>query len=120
VEQAIFRAVGNEFNIGSTKQLGDVLFETLGLPGGKKGKAGSASIAEELALLPEVPGHVLEQHLPSLARFPSISTALKVAATLSLGVPHWRNPRHRSEGKVADIVVLAIARCAVYIRGGMG
>jgi DNA polymerase-1 len=63
-EQAIFRAVGNEFNIGSTKQLGDVLFEKLGLPGGKKGKTGAygtdASILEELAPLHEVPGHVLE------------------------------------------------------------
>jgi DNA polymerase-1 len=64
IEQAIFRAVGNDFNIGSTKQLGDVLFEKLGLPGGKKGKTGAygtdASILEELAPLHEVPGHVLE------------------------------------------------------------
>jgi len=63
-EQAIFRAVGNEFNIGSTKQLGDVLFEKLGLPGGKKGKTGAygtdASILEELTPLHDVPGHVLE------------------------------------------------------------
>jgi DNA polymerase-1 len=64
IELAIFRAVGNDFNIGSTKQLGDVLFEKLGLPGGKKGKTGAygtdASILEELAPLHEVPGHVLE------------------------------------------------------------
>jgi DNA polymerase-1 len=64
LEQAIFRAVGNDFNIGSTKQLGDVLFEKLGLPGGKKGKTGAygtdASILEELAPLHEVPGQVLE------------------------------------------------------------
>ena len=64
MEQAIFRAVGNDFNIGSTKQLGDVLFEKLGLPGGKKGKTGAygtdASILEELAPLHEVPGHVIE------------------------------------------------------------
>src|SRR5215469_5755703 len=64
IERAIFRAVGNEFNIGSTKQLGDVLFEKLELPGGKKGKTGAygtdASILEELAPLHEVPGHVLE------------------------------------------------------------
>jgi DNA polymerase-1 len=64
LEQAIFRAVGNDFNIGSTKQLGDVLFEKLGLPGGKKGKTGAygtdASILEELAPLHEVPRHVLE------------------------------------------------------------
>ena len=64
LEQAIFRAVGNDFNIGSTKQLGDVLFEKLGLPGGKKGKTGAygtdASVLEELVPLHEVPGHVLE------------------------------------------------------------
>jgi DNA polymerase I len=64
IEQAIYRAVGNEFNIGSTKQLGDVLFEKLQLPGGKKGKTGAygtdASILEELAPLHPVPGQVLE------------------------------------------------------------
>jgi DNA polymerase I len=64
IEAAIFRAVGHDFNIGSTKQLGDVLFEKLGLPGGKKGKTGAygtdASILEELAPLNEVPRLVLE------------------------------------------------------------
>ncbi len=64
LEQAIFRAVGNQFNIGSTKQLGDVLFEKLGLPGGKKGKTGAygtdASILEELAPLHDAPRLVLE------------------------------------------------------------
>ncbi len=64
IEAAIYRAVGNEFNIGSTKQLGDVLFEKLGLPGGKKGKTGAygtdASILEELAPLHPVPAQVLE------------------------------------------------------------
>src|SRR5271154_2487398 len=64
IEGAIYRGVGNDFNIGSTKQLGDVLFEKLGLPGGKKGKTGAygtdASILEELAPLHEVPGEVLE------------------------------------------------------------
>src|SRR5712675_817023 len=64
LDRTIWRDVGHEFNIGSTKQLGDVLFEKLGLPGGKKGKTGAygtdASILEELAPLHEVPGHVLE------------------------------------------------------------
>jgi DNA polymerase I len=64
IEQAIWRAIGNEFNIGSTKQLGEVLFEKLGLPGGKKGKTGAygtdASILEELAPLHPVPAQVLE------------------------------------------------------------
>src|SRR5260370_1095006 len=64
LEQAIFRAVSNDFNVGSTKRLGVVLFEKLGLPGGSKGKTRAygtdASILEELAPLHEVPGHVLE------------------------------------------------------------
>jgi DNA polymerase-1 len=64
IETAIFAAVGHDFNIGSTKQLGDVLFEKLGLPGGKKGKTGAygtdASILEELAPLHDVPRLVLE------------------------------------------------------------
>ena len=64
IERTIWRDVGNEFNIGSTKQLGDVLFEKLRLPGGKKGKTGAygtdAGILETLAPLHPVPGQVLE------------------------------------------------------------
>jgi len=36
----IHKLAGNEFNINSTKQLGVILFETLGLPVGKKTKTG--------------------------------------------------------------------------------
>jgi DNA polymerase-1 len=64
LETAIWRDVGNEFNIGSTKQLGDILFDKLGLPGGKKGKTGAygtdASILEQLSPLHPVPAQVLE------------------------------------------------------------
>jgi len=64
LERTIWRDVGNEFNIGSPKQLGDVLFEKLQLPGGKKGKTGAygtdASILETLAPLHPVPAQVLE------------------------------------------------------------
>src|SRR5437764_10812859 len=64
LETQIWRDVGHQFNIGSTKQLGDVLFEKLQLPGGKKGKTGAygtdASILEQLSLLHPVPAQVLE------------------------------------------------------------
>ena len=64
IEASIYRDVGNDFNIGSPKQLGDVLFDKLNLPGGKKGKTGAygtdASILEQLQPLHPVPGQVLE------------------------------------------------------------
>lgn len=53
LEGDIHKLAGKEFNIGSPKQLGEVLFDDLGLPGGKKGKTGayqtSVSILEKLA-----------------------------------------------------------------------
>jgi DNA polymerase-1 len=64
IEAAIYRDVGSEFNIGSPKQLGDILFDKLNLPGGRKGKTGAygtdASILEQLQPLHPVPGQVLE------------------------------------------------------------
>jgi len=64
IEASIYRDVGNEFNIGSPKQLGEMLFDKLNLPGGKKGKTGAygtdASILEQLQPHHPVPGQVLE------------------------------------------------------------
>lgn len=52
----IYTYAGGEFNINSTKQLGEVLFEKLGLPHGKKTKTGYSTNAEVLEkLLPYHP-----------------------------------------------------------------
>ncbi|MBW4330684.1 DNA polymerase I [Stakelama sp. CBK3Z-3] len=40
LEREIHAIAGSEFTIGSPKQLGDVLFEQMGLKGGRKGKSG--------------------------------------------------------------------------------
>jgi DNA polymerase I len=40
IEADIFAIVGQPFTIGSPKQLGDILFEQMGLKGGRKGKSG--------------------------------------------------------------------------------
>ncbi|MBR2312913.1 MAG: DNA polymerase I [Clostridia bacterium] len=47
----IYFAAGGEFNINSPKQLGEVLFERLGLPHGKKTKTGFSTNAEVLEKL---------------------------------------------------------------------
>lgn len=52
LEQEIYKGVGEEFNINSPKQLGEILFVKMGIPGGKKTKTGystSADVLEKLA-----------------------------------------------------------------------
>ncbi len=50
-EKDIYKSVGFEFNINSPKQLGEVLFEKLKLPGGKKTKSGYSTAADVLEKL---------------------------------------------------------------------
>ncbi|MBA1432523.1 MAG: DNA polymerase I [Epsilonproteobacteria bacterium] len=49
--KSIYELAGTEFNINSTKQLGVVLFETLGLPVGKKTKTGYSTDEKVLSSL---------------------------------------------------------------------
>ncbi|MEE4154520.1 MAG: DNA polymerase I [Erythrobacter sp.] len=53
LEREIHAIAGEEFAVGSPKQLGDVLFEKMGFKGGKKGKSGQystdQSVLEKLA-----------------------------------------------------------------------
>ena len=59
----VYMLAGEEFNINSPKQLGEILFEKLGIPHGKKTKSGystSADILEDLADKYEIVAEVLE------------------------------------------------------------
>ncbi|SPJ23606.1 DNA polymerase I [Palleronia abyssalis] len=64
LEAEIRELAGEEFNVGSPKQLGDILFDRMGLPGGKKGKTGAygtgADVLEDLATEHELPRKVLD------------------------------------------------------------
>ena len=48
LEQAIYEAAGEQFNINSPKQLGEILFEKLKLPSGKKTKSGYSTDIDAL------------------------------------------------------------------------
>jgi DNA polymerase-1 len=63
LEEEARRAAGVDFNLGSPKQLAEVLFEKLGLPVGRRTKTGystDSDVLEELEPLHALPGLVLE------------------------------------------------------------
>ena len=56
LKEKINEAAGEEFNLNSPKQLGEILFDKMGIPGAKKTKTGYSTSAEVLEkLAPEYP-----------------------------------------------------------------
>jgi DNA polymerase-1 len=62
-EQAAFSQIGHEFNLGSPKQLQEVLFSELGLPKTKRIKTGYTTDSEALTGLLAQTGHPVLQYL---------------------------------------------------------
>jgi DNA polymerase-1 len=63
LEQKIYEQVGETFNINSPKQMGEILFDKMGLKGGKKTKTGystAADVLEKLAVDNPVVADILE------------------------------------------------------------
>ena len=74
----IYRYAGGDFNVNSPKQLGEVLFERLGLPAGKKTKTGWSTNAEVLEKL-------RDKH-PIVNRILEYRTLTKLQATYAEGL----------------------------------
>ena len=64
LEAEIHTLAGEKFNVGSPKQLGEILFDKMAIPGGKKGKTGAyvtdADTLEDLATEHDLPARVLD------------------------------------------------------------
>ncbi len=64
LEDELYNLAGRKFNVGSPAQVGEILFDEMGLEGGKKGKTGKyatgADVLEDLATLHELPARVLD------------------------------------------------------------
>jgi DNA polymerase I len=90
LEAQIHSLAGETFNLGSPKQLGDILFGKMGLPGAKKTATGawstSANVLEELAEM----GHDLP------ARILEWRQLAKLKSTYTDALPNFVNPNsHR-------------------------
>lgn len=86
LEAEITELAGERFNVGSPKQLGDILFGKMELPGGKKTKTGawstSASVLEDLA----AEGHELPRKIVDWRQLS------KLKSTYSDALPGFINP----------------------------
>ncbi|TPL34271.1 DNA polymerase I [Mesorhizobium sp. B2-4-1] len=86
LEEEIYQLVGERINIGSPKQLGDILFGRMGLPGGSKTKTGqwstSAQLLEDLA----AEGHELPRKIVDWRQL------TKLKSTYTDALPGFVNP----------------------------
>ncbi|WP_173934830.1 DNA polymerase I [Chelativorans sp. Marseille-P2723] len=86
MEEEIYQLAGERFTIGSPKQLGEILFGRMGLPGGSKTKTGqwstSAQVLEELAAA----GHELPRKIVDWRQ------VTKLKSTYTDALPSYINP----------------------------
>ncbi len=85
LQEEIFTFAGAEFNINSPKQLGEILFVTLGLPGGKKNKNGYSTNVDVLHKL-------LDKH-PIIAKVLEYRQVSKLQSTYVEGMLPMINPK---------------------------
>ncbi|PKM87059.1 MAG: DNA polymerase I [Firmicutes bacterium HGW-Firmicutes-12] len=100
--EAIYYHAGEEFNINSPKQLGEILFNKLGLPRGKKTKTGYSTSAEVLEFL--APEHEI------VARILDYRQLIKIKTTYIDGLVSLMNPDTRKVHTSFNQTVTATGR----------
>ncbi len=96
LEKKIYAEVGEEFNLNSPKQLGEILFGKLGLKGGKKTKSGYSTAADVLEKL--APAH------PVVADILQYRTLSKLNSTYAEGLLDCIQPDGRIHGEFQQMV----------------
>ncbi len=84
LEESICALAGRQFNVASPKQLGEILFDEMGLSGGKKGKTGAYSTGAEVLEGLSAEGHELPKKVlefRQLSKLKSTYTDSLTAAT---------------------------------------
>jgi DNA polymerase-1 len=93
LEEEINGLVGHKFNFGSPKQLGELLFDRLKLPGGKKTKSGQwetrAGLLDDLAANEELPDDA-RQLINKMLEWRQLT---KLRSTYTDALPAYLNPR---------------------------
>ncbi len=85
-EEEIYELAGERFNIGSPKQLGEILFDKQGLEGGRKTKTGAWSTDAETLDMLAAQGHELPQ------RVLDWRALSKLKSTYTDALPEYINP----------------------------
>ena len=91
VEAEIFQETGKQFNINSPKQLGEILFGEMKLPGGKKTKTGYSTAADVLEKL-------ADDH-PVVRKILDYRQLTKLYSTYAEGLAAYIGPDGRIHGK---------------------
>lgn len=91
LEKGIYEMAGENFNINSPKQLGVILFEKLGMPGGKKTKTGYSTAADVL--------DKLAVDYPIVEKILEYRQLTKLKSTYADGLAAFIGPDGRIHGK---------------------
>ena len=86
----IYAMAGEEFNINSPQQLGVILFEKMGIPGGKKTKTGYSTAVDVLEKLSE--------DYPIVTKIMEYRTYAKLNSTYAEGLLHYIGEDSRIHG----------------------
>ena len=91
LEEEIYKEAGHEFKINSPKQLGEILFNEMGLPGGKKTKTGYSTSADVL--------EKLKPDYPFVEKILSYRQVTKLKSTYADGLAGFIEEDGRIHGK---------------------